>query len=89
MMELLERVNASLVARSHGLLFIFFYFDYDMACYLVMQIPNWFGGEVPGATKDNPFSLPEAYMNSQHKNVCFDFSLIGSDFRLLLTFLLS
>lgn len=31
-------------------------------------IPNWFGGEVPGATKDNPFSLPEAYMNSQHKN---------------------
>lgn len=31
-------------------------------------IPNWFDGEVPGATKDNPFSLPEAYMASQHKN---------------------
>ncbi|KAL2923807.1 TBCC domain-containing protein 1 [Bienertia sinuspersici] len=31
-------------------------------------IPNWFGGEVPDATKDNPFSLPEAYMASQHKN---------------------
>lgn len=41
--------------------------------YVVMQIPNWFDGEVPGATKDNPFSLPEAYMASQHKNVCYYF----------------
>lgn len=30
-------------------------------------IPNWFAGELPGPTKDNPFSLPEAYMASQHK----------------------
>lgn len=30
-------------------------------------IPNWFAGELPGATKDNPFSLPEGYMSSQHK----------------------
>lgn len=30
-------------------------------------IPNWFAGELPGPTKDNPFSLPEAYTASQHK----------------------
>uniref|UniRef100_A0A7C9E7B1 TBCC domain-containing protein 1 n=1 Tax=Opuntia streptacantha TaxID=393608 RepID=A0A7C9E7B1_OPUST len=30
-------------------------------------IPSWFAGELPGPTKDNPFSLPEAYMASQHK----------------------
>ncbi|KAK6941899.1 Tubulin binding cofactor C-like domain [Dillenia turbinata] len=35
-------------------------------------IPNWFGGESLGSTKDNPFQLPEAYMASQqrhHKNL--------------------
>jgi len=37
---------------------------------VVMQIPNWFGGESTGATKGNPFTLPDAYMVSQHKNVC-------------------
>ncbi|KAG6744798.1 hypothetical protein POTOM_051437 [Populus tomentosa] len=31
-------------------------------------IPNWFGGESPGSTKDNPFQLPEAYMASQQRN---------------------
>eukprot|EP00256_Glycine_max_P058918 XP_014627255.1 uncharacterized protein LOC100800780 isoform X2 [Glycine max] len=31
-------------------------------------IPNWFGGESTGATKGNPFTLPDAYMVSQHKN---------------------
>ncbi|XP_057538355.1 uncharacterized protein LOC130815861 [Amaranthus tricolor] len=31
-------------------------------------IPNWFGGEDLGTTKDNPFSLPEAYIASQQKN---------------------
>lgn len=35
-----------------------------------MQIPNWLGGESTGSTKDNPFTLPEAYMASQQKNVC-------------------
>ncbi|KAJ6425885.1 hypothetical protein OIU84_026460 [Salix udensis] len=32
-------------------------------------IPNWFGGESPGSTKDNPFQLPEAYMSSQQRNL--------------------
>ncbi|KAJ6304133.1 hypothetical protein OIU77_017920 [Salix suchowensis] len=32
-------------------------------------IPNWFGGESPGSTKDNPFQLPEAYMASQQRNL--------------------
>uniref|UniRef100_I1JNI5 TBCC domain-containing protein 1 n=1 Tax=Glycine max TaxID=3847 RepID=I1JNI5_SOYBN len=31
-------------------------------------IPNWFGAESTGATKGNPFMLPDAYMASQHKN---------------------
>lgn len=31
-------------------------------------IPNWFADEAPGATKDNPFPLPEPYLNSQQKN---------------------
>jgi len=35
-----------------------------------MQIPNWFGGESTGSTKSNPFTLPDAYMASQNKNVC-------------------
>lgn len=30
-------------------------------------IPNWFASEAPGATKDNPFSLPEPYLTSQQK----------------------
>ncbi|KAF5747708.1 TBCC domain-containing protein 1 [Tripterygium wilfordii] len=32
-------------------------------------IPNWFGGESHGSTKENPFQLPDAYMASQQKNV--------------------
>ncbi|TKY62558.1 TBCC domain-containing protein 1 [Spatholobus suberectus] len=31
-------------------------------------IPSWLGGESTGSTKDNPFTLPDAYMTSQHKN---------------------
>ncbi|XP_068340718.1 uncharacterized protein [Pyrus communis] len=31
-------------------------------------IPNWYGGESQGFTKDNPFPLPDAYMASQHRN---------------------
>ncbi|WJX83957.1 hypothetical protein P8452_66578 [Trifolium repens] len=31
-------------------------------------IPNWLGGESTGSTKDNPFTLPEAYMASQQRN---------------------
>ncbi|XP_031259436.1 TBCC domain-containing protein 1 [Pistacia vera] len=31
-------------------------------------IPNWYGGESPGSTKDNPFPLPDAYMTSQQRN---------------------
>ncbi|WJZ93900.1 hypothetical protein VitviT2T_012800 [Vitis vinifera] len=31
-------------------------------------IPNWFGGESAGTTKDNPFPLPDAYMASQQRN---------------------
>ncbi|KAJ9184714.1 hypothetical protein P3X46_004416 [Hevea brasiliensis] len=31
-------------------------------------IPNWFGSESTGSTKDNPFPLPEAYMSSQQRN---------------------
>ncbi|KAF5750688.1 TBCC domain-containing protein 1 [Tripterygium wilfordii] len=32
-------------------------------------IPNWFGGESHGSTRENPFQLPDAYMASQQKNV--------------------
>ncbi|KAJ1396018.1 Tubulin binding cofactor C-like domain [Sesbania bispinosa] len=32
-------------------------------------IPNWLGGESTGSTKDNPFTLPDAYMASQQKNL--------------------
>ncbi|CDP20019.1 unnamed protein product [Coffea canephora] len=32
------------------------------------MIPNWFGGEAVGSTKDNPFPLPDAYMVSQQRN---------------------
>lgn len=46
---------------------------------LCAQIPNWFEGESSGSTKVNPFPLPDAYMASQHRNVCapsrFDFEL--------------
>ncbi|KAJ9695499.1 hypothetical protein PVL29_010802 [Vitis rotundifolia] len=31
-------------------------------------IPNWFGGESAGTTKDNPFPLPDAYIASQQRN---------------------
>ncbi|KAF7818970.1 TBCC domain-containing protein 1 [Senna tora] len=31
-------------------------------------IPDWFGGESTGSTKDNPFTLPDAYMASQLRN---------------------
>ncbi|KAL3533893.1 hypothetical protein ACH5RR_007414 [Cinchona calisaya] len=31
-------------------------------------IPNWFGGEEVGSTKDNPFPLPDTYMASQQRN---------------------
>jgi len=43
---------------------------YFFSVHIVMQIPNWFGAESTGATKGNPFMLPDAYMASQHKNVC-------------------
>ena len=35
------------------------------------QIPDWFGGESSGSTKDNPFPLPDIYLASQQRNVCF------------------
>lgn len=38
--------------------------------YVGLQIPNCLGGESTGSTKDNPFTLPDAYMASQQKNVC-------------------
>ncbi|XP_021804291.1 TBCC domain-containing protein 1-like, partial [Prunus avium] len=31
-------------------------------------IPNWYGGESEGSTKDNPFPLPDIYVASQHRN---------------------
>ncbi|OVA11191.1 CARP motif [Macleaya cordata] len=31
-------------------------------------IPNWYGGESPNSTKQNPFALPDIYMASQQKN---------------------
>nr|XP_043609072.1 TBCC domain-containing protein 1 [Erigeron canadensis] len=31
-------------------------------------IPNWLEGQASGSTKDNPFSLPEAYQSSQRRN---------------------
>lgn len=34
------------------------------------QMPNWFGGEPSGSTKENPFPLPSAYLESQQRNVC-------------------
>ncbi|CAN1307188.1 TBCC domain-containing protein 1 [Linum perenne] len=32
-------------------------------------IPNWFGGESSGLTKDNPFTLPDNYVESRQKNL--------------------
>ncbi|GLT37168.1 hypothetical protein SLA2020_115020 [Shorea laevis] len=32
-------------------------------------IPNWFEGELPGSTKDNPFALPDLYSASQQRNL--------------------
>ncbi|XP_020212392.1 TBCC domain-containing protein 1 [Cajanus cajan] len=34
-----------------------------------LVIPNWLGGESTGATKANPFTLPDAYIASHHKNL--------------------
>ncbi|GAB4843796.1 hypothetical protein Ancab_013761 [Ancistrocladus abbreviatus] len=31
-------------------------------------IPNWFAGESPGSTTENPFTVPEVYVASQLKN---------------------
>lgn len=31
-------------------------------------IPNWFGGESSGSTKDNPFQLPDVYLMAQQRN---------------------
>ncbi|KAK7259492.1 hypothetical protein RIF29_25100 [Crotalaria pallida] len=31
-------------------------------------IPKWLGGESTGSTENNPFTLPDAYMASQHRN---------------------
>uniref|UniRef100_A0A2P2MPK5 TBCC domain-containing protein 1 n=3 Tax=Rhizophora mucronata TaxID=61149 RepID=A0A2P2MPK5_RHIMU len=31
-------------------------------------IPNWFGSESRGTTRDNPFLLPDVYLESQKKN---------------------
>lgn len=31
-------------------------------------IPDWFGGESSGSTKDNPFPLPDAYLVCQERN---------------------
>ncbi|KAJ4842443.1 hypothetical protein Tsubulata_034911 [Turnera subulata] len=31
-------------------------------------IPNWFGGDSAGSTKENPFPLPDVYMASQQRN---------------------
>lgn len=31
-------------------------------------IPDWFGGESSGSTKDNPFPLPDIYLASQQRN---------------------
>ncbi|CAB4286826.1 unnamed protein product [Prunus armeniaca] len=31
-------------------------------------IPNWYGGESEGSTKDNPFPLPDIYVASQQRN---------------------
>ncbi|CAK9159328.1 unnamed protein product [Ilex paraguariensis] len=36
--------------------------------FTIFLIPNWFGGESAGSTKDNPFPLPDAYMASQQRN---------------------
>ncbi|PON81062.1 Protein XRP [Trema orientale] len=32
-------------------------------------IPNWFGGESSGSTKDNPFPLPDPYLTSLNRNL--------------------
>ncbi|XP_044502990.1 uncharacterized protein LOC123223722 isoform X3 [Mangifera indica] len=36
--------------------------------FTIFLIPNWYGGESPGSTKDNPFPLPDAYITSQKRN---------------------
>lgn len=56
-----------------------------MSCELLMranifchpQIPNWYESEQSGSTKDNPFPLPDAYLASQQKKVCFQMTCSG------------
>ncbi|CAI9765678.1 unnamed protein product [Fraxinus pennsylvanica] len=36
--------------------------------YTNFLIPNWLGGELEGSTKENPFTLPDAYLASQQRN---------------------
>ncbi|CAA3015094.1 TBCC domain-containing 1-like [Olea europaea subsp. europaea] len=36
--------------------------------YTNFLIPNWWGDEFDGSTKDNPFTLPHAYLASQQRN---------------------
>lgn len=53
----------------------FFLFNYVIfyhmpLIFLDAQIPDWFGGESSGSTKDNPFPLPDIYLASQQRNVC-------------------
>ncbi|XP_061358639.1 uncharacterized protein LOC133302834 [Gastrolobium bilobum] len=32
------------------------------------RIPKWLAGESTGSTKNSPFTLPDAYVASQHRN---------------------
>ncbi|CAN1278221.1 TBCC domain-containing protein 1, partial [Linum perenne] len=41
----------------------------DVQAETATRIPNWFGGESSGMTKDNPFPLPDSYMESRLKNL--------------------
>ena len=58
--------------------FLCWFLVYHFLPFLDLQIPSWYGGE-SGSTKDNPFPLPEAYLASQNRNVCFHnvFSIAG------------
>lgn len=47
----------------------FFSLSHSFFTILFAQIPNWCGGEPTGSTKDNPFPLPDAYMESLQRNV--------------------
>ncbi|PON52253.1 Protein XRP [Parasponia andersonii] len=37
--------------------------------FTIFLIPNWFGGESSGSTKDNPFPLPDPYLTSLNRNL--------------------